>query len=251
MPLGEVTAKEARKKERGQSRESSRSRGREAGRRAVLSRKARALSAGKRGRGSAKGSAHSGKSARKDKDPDASWDVAALGNQENSIQSIKEVDEGELGDGLLGIPEPDRMGPRARTQIRRKELGIVDSENESARSGGSARSRAASGASFREAREADRETVTFEALVAFLHAELGISSKDEFRLRELLDVILIRGQGVEDRDKISRRAALRAFSEKIDIQLPLHQFFHIGINAAIDHENAEDCWHEKVFNFYQ
>ena len=27
-------------------------------------------------------------------------------------------------------------------------------------------------------------------------------------------------------------------------------YFHIGINAEIDHENSENMWLEKVFNFY-
>lgn len=30
----------------------------------------------------------------------------------------------------------------------------------------------------------------------------------------------------------------------------MDQYMHIGINAQIDHENAENMWLEKVFNFY-
>ena len=250
--LSQLFRQEAQKRDGEHGEESTRSRRRAPSSRALPSRKAFSLSARRIGRSSAGDSSQSRASARKDKSPDASWSAAVLANPEHSIQSIPEAEEGEAEAGLLlNLPVPGRLGPRAKTQVRGKELGTVDSVSEDGRTSRSRRSGVAGSASLREAREADRETITFEALVAFLLAELGVSNRDEFRLRELLEVILIQGQGVEDRDRISRREALRAFSEKIDIRLPLHQFLHIGVNAAIDHENAENQWHEKVFNFYQ
>ena len=251
--LSQLFRQEARKRGRAPSGGSSRGRGRDASRRVGQSRTALSLSVGRVDRSSARGSARSRASALKHGGPDASWSAAAaLAVHEHSSPSRHEAEESEVGAGLpLDVAVPGTLGARARTQGRERGLGTVDSESEDGRSSRSRRSGVAGAASFREAREADRETVTFEALATFLLAELGASSGDEFRLRELLEVILIQGQGVADRDKITRRAALAAFSEKIDIQLPLHQFFHIGVNAAIDHENAENSWHEKVFNFYQ
>ena len=67
---------------------------------------------------------------------------------------------------------------------------------------------------------------------------------------DLMDVLLIRGQMVKDKNKIGRNQALRALTEKIEIKIALDKYFQIGLNAQIDHENAENMWLEKVFNFY-
>ena len=75
--LGQLFREKARKQARRHSAESSRSRAKEASRRAVLSRKALTqLHVGKLEKGSARGSARSGRSARKDDDLDSSWSAA-------------------------------------------------------------------------------------------------------------------------------------------------------------------------------
>ena len=76
-----------------------------------------------------------------------------------------------------------------------------------------------------------------------------MSPEETAALRKLLKLILIEGQRANP-NAIDRNRALRALTEKIDISIPVDAFFHIGINAMVDHENTENEWLEKVFSFY-
>lgn len=87
-------------------------------------------------------------------------------------------------------------------------------------------------------------------MVRFFLKELKMTrNSDEVRLYDLFEVILINAQ-MANPERISRFHALRTFTEKIEIQVPLEAYFYIGINAKIDDENSENMWLEKVFNFY-
>lgn len=105
-----------------------------------------------------------------------------------------------------------------------------------------------------KARQADQKDdepdfVTIHEMINFILKEFAMGQNQYRPIKEMLNVILIRGQ-LSKPNRISRNKALRAFTEKIEIKLPLDAYFHIGINAQIDHENAENSWYEKVFNFY-
>jgi len=39
-------------------------------------------------------------------------------------------------------------------------------------------------------------------------------------------------------------------SERIEITMNANTFLMIGLNTIIDHENTENLWHERVFQFY-
>jgi hypothetical protein len=39
-------------------------------------------------------------------------------------------------------------------------------------------------------------------------------------------------------------------SEKIEVSVSVADFLTIGLNALIDHENNENMWFERVFQFY-
>ena len=98
--------------------------------------------------------------------------------------------------------------------------------------------------------EEEKDYVKLSSVVNFFQQELQMTRRsDQVRLYDLFEVILINAQ-MANPERISRFHALRAFTEKIEVQVPLDVFFFIGINAKIDDENSENQWLEKVFNFY-
>lgn len=49
---------------------------------------------------------------------------------------------------------------------------------------------------------------------------------------------------------MSRAEATKCMSEKIEVSVSVADFLTIGLNALIDHENNENMWFERVFQFY-
>ena len=63
-------------------------------------------------------------------------------------------------------------------------------------------------------------------------------------------MFVIKGQNIENRNKILRAYALRAFNEVIELRISVDAFLNIGINAIVDSENAANRWYEIVHGFY-
>lgn len=98
--------------------------------------------------------------------------------------------------------------------------------------------------------EEEKDFIKLSSMIKFIANELGMTRKqDILRLKDLFEVILIKAQYANP-DRIGRFQALRCFTEKIEIAIPMDVYFDVGINAEIDHENSENMWLEKVFNFY-
>ena len=55
----------------------------------------------------------------------------------------------------------------------------------------------------------------------------------------MLDLVFVTGQGLDGK-VLTMRGLNQGFREKIELRLPVAAFFHIGINACVDHENEEN-----------
>lgn len=49
---------------------------------------------------------------------------------------------------------------------------------------------------------------------------------------------------------IQKESLIQAVRIKFEMKLPVNAFFHIGLNAVIEHENNENIWLEGMYQFY-
>ena len=64
-------------------------------------------------------------------------------------------------------------------------------------------------------------------------------SKTRKRIDRMIETFFIGGHGL-DPEKLSWRDLTLGFREKVELRVPAAAFFHIGINACVDHENEEN-----------
>ena len=55
----------------------------------------------------------------------------------------------------------------------------------------------------------------------------------------MVSTFFIEGHGL-DPSKLSQRDLTYGFREKVELRVPVAVFFHVGINACVDHENDEN-----------
>ena len=111
-----------------------------------------------------------------------------------------------------------------------------------------------------EDEEAGPRTITLQQLKAFIQANFDLTdysrgqlnlhaSKTIKRMSRMLDIVFILGQSL-DPQKLTMRDLAQGFREKLELRLPVAAFFHIGINACVDHENEQNAQYGKIYQFY-
>ena len=49
---------------------------------------------------------------------------------------------------------------------------------------------------------------------------------------------------------VTKDAVVSALRQRFELKLPVAAFLHVGLNAAIEHQNIENAWLEGVYQFY-
>ena len=51
-------------------------------------------------------------------------------------------------------------------------------------------------------------------------------------------------------NNITKENVMMAMRMKFEMKLPVSAFFHVGLNAVIEHENNDNIWLESIYQFY-
>jgi len=69
------------------------------------------------------------------------------------------------------------------------------------------------------------------------------------RVYGMIDSFFIAGQGL-DPQRLALRDLTTGFREKVELRVPAAAYFHVAINARVEHENDENAGYAKIYQFY-
>jgi hypothetical protein len=94
--------------------------------------------------------------------------------------------------------------------------------------------------------------VTLEVLKNYILKQLDFSHYEDeadSRIANMIKTFIVEALDL-NANFIARDHLSQAMRMKFELKLPVSAFFHIGLNAVIEHENNENVWLESVYQFY-